>query len=208
MSTGQFDVLLSSLEIVELTSNVCIDGKFSGKTEIQRMILDINASCNRERQRSNSKEVLCEQNSRSEFGIRCDVGADSEINSQGYEIISEDYPRIQSLVIKDYKIYDEQRLVNLSYLPVVNRCIRNLIEYEVEEAAVSVIGKENFNGMVWLEKLIIRRTFIETIPEDTFQGLVRLQTINLGKIFNVIYETRLQSIQSNWKPKFADLVNA
>lgn len=191
MTNRQFQNLLPTLEIVDLTSNVCIKDKFSGKTEIQRMILGINASCNYERQIGNSNEVLCEETHGSEFGIiSCYIGFDTEISSQSYKLTSMDYHRIQSLVIKDYKGY--YRLKKIRYLPVVNRFIRNLIEYDVRNAAVSVIGKENFVGMIWLERLDIAETLIETIPSDTFQGLIRLEYVYLGERFNYLQNLKIQ----------------
>lgn len=182
MTTGQIENLLPSLEIVDLTSNVCINEKFSGRTEIRVMISSINASCQHERQKSNSSIVLCEKISRSEYGIVCTIGTDTEISSQDCVLTSTDFPRIQSISIYDYKqeSYERRRVVNVRYLPIVNRFTRNLIEYQVG-AAVRVIGKENFEGMIWLERLNLGGNLIETIPEETFQGLVRLQYIDLGK---------------------------
>lgn len=139
------------------------------------MISSINASCNNERP---SNEVLCEQMFRSYFGIACYVGADTEIRSQSYKIISTDHQRIQSLDIRKTIRNDG---VIVRYLPVVNRFISNIIEYVVNNAAISVIGKENFDGMIWLEDLKLSFNFIQTIPKDTFRGLIRLKYIDLGR---------------------------
>lgn len=179
MTTEQFQNLLKSLEIVELTSNECIDGIFSGETEIRGMISRIEESCHFELPKNNSNEVLCEEISRSEFGIRCLIGTDTKIISRGYKILSTNYPRIQSLEISVYKRFD--RVVEVRYLPVVSSFIRNLISYRVDNAAVRAIGKENFEGMIWLEILTLRNTLIKTLPENTFQGLLRLKYIELGK---------------------------
>lgn len=180
MSAGQFGNLLPSLQTVDLTSNVCIDAKFSKKTEIRGMISGLNASCNYERLKGNSNEVPCEEISRSRFGLSCYIGTDTEISSQGYKLTSnadQDFTRIQRI---DFHIQDK-RLLNVRYLPVVNRFIQNLIEYNVNRAAITIIEKGNFEGMIWLERLTITETFIESIPRNTFQGLIRLSYINLGK---------------------------
>lgn len=188
MTIGQFENLLQTLQIVELTSNVCIDGKFSGETEIRGMISSINGSCNFERQEGSSNKLCCEEMSRSALGISCYIGTETNIISQGLEIISKDCPRIQNLMIKDYK--RQQRVENVRYLPTVNRFLRNLIEYEVKNAAVIVIDKENFDGMIWLERLTIQETLIETIPKNTFQGLISLKYVDLGKIFVVSHKIK------------------
>lgn len=206
MTTRQFENLLPSLKIVDLTSNVCIDRKFSGKTEISEMISSINASCNYERPKNNPNEVMCEQYSKSKFGIHCYIEPDIEISSQDWKITSEEYPRIQSLDIYDYK--RNNRVDNFRCLPGVNRFIRNLIYYRIDSVSVSIIGQKNFEGMVWLQELRIRKTFIETIPVDTFQGLIRLKSLDLCKLYTTIYETNLQSIQNCWSPKFDYWSNA
>lgn len=165
------------MEIVDLTSNVCIDKKFTGKAEIQKIVSDSN--CTYQRPKTNSSELNCEVISRCEYGVCCEIGADTIIDSPDYRIVSADYTRISSLSIFDYK--DEQVLEKIHFLLVVNRFTRNLINYSVVRTMVKTIGKENFQGMIWLERLTLYNSLIETVPKETFQGLVRLTYIHLGK---------------------------
>lgn len=71
---------------------------------------------------------------------------------------------------------------NLQFLPVASKFTRNLIHYEVQRTSVQKISKENFDGMIWLEDLILIQNWIETLQKDTFQGLKRLKFINLGRV--------------------------
>lgn len=200
MEASQFTRLSSSLETVDLTSNVCIDEKFVGKAEIQRMISEIESAaivaqvlsvfitwqdvayvttstCSSHRPKNN--ELFCEQIARCEFGICCDIGRDTSIDYEDYRIVTTEYPRIQSLEIRDYKKYET--LENIHFLPLANSLTRNLIQYKVVETSLKAITKENFNGMIWLERLVLLSNSIETIQRDTFQGLVRLNKIDLSK---------------------------
>lgn len=75
---------------------------------------------------------------------------------------------------------------NFNFLPVVNRFLRNLIEYVAQGTSLKTIGRENFKGMQWLERLNLFSNLIETVQNDAFQGLSRLNDIDLSmKIENL-----------------------
>lgn len=177
MPASQLTDFISSLEIVDLTANVCIDDRFEGKAEVQKMTSQLESHC--KLPKINSQELFCEQVLRCSFGICCDTGPDANIDSQEYRLVSRVYPRIQSLVIRDYKRI--QILENVHFLPKANDFIRNLIYYEASRTSVKTIVKENFEGMIWLERLSLHDNSIETLQKNTFQGLSRLRTIILSK---------------------------
>lgn len=170
------------MQVVDLTSNICVDQKFSGELEIQGMISSIESKCENKRPSSQTNEVLCEQTLKCEYGICCIIGRETHINSQNsqnYSIFSSDFTRIQSLSILEF--YEVERLENIQFFPVVNRLIRNLIRYEVKNTLIKNISEENFNGMIWLEILRLSSNLIETVPDDAFQNLISLKEIDLSK---------------------------
>lgn len=172
------------MKLVDLTSNFCIDKEFRGRLRIREMIAGIESDCKFERQRKNDKELFCEQVIRCEYGICCDLELKANITSQDAVIVNTDYARIHSLTIKNYKIQGEgESLEHIQFLPVTNNLIRNLIHYEVSQTSVKTIGEENFEEMVWLEILILSNNLIETVPSNTFQGLIRLERVDLSKNF-------------------------
>lgn len=75
---------------------------------------------------------------------------------------------------------------NIQFLPIANKFTRNIVHYKVERTFVQTIGKNNFDGMIWLEDLILVRNQIETLHMDTFQGLKRLKFVDLGRLFVAI----------------------
>lgn len=168
------------MDLVDLTANACIDGKFTGKAEIQRLVKAVVSSC--ERPISNANELLCGRIFRCEFGICCDIQYETNITSPDFEIVSTDYARIQSLDIKQgYGYGDKDYWTYIQFFPLVNRFTRNIIHYNVQYTSLKTIGKENFHGMIWLERLNLHANLIETVPKDTFQGLLSLKFIDLGK---------------------------
>lgn len=173
LAANQFAMLSGSLEIVNLTSNVCIDGIFEGNVEIQKIISSLDSICIEERPESNESVLFCEEFSRCAFGICGLIQNEPRNRSRDYEIVSTDFARIQSLVI--------QKVSNFRLLPVVNHFTRNLISYEVAGTAIKTVEKKNFQGMIWLEALHLHYNTIETIPMDAFQGLARLRFIDLSK---------------------------
>lgn len=135
--------------------------------------------------KTNVQELTCEQFLRIEHGIGCFIGPESHFkvgSSHDYEIVSHEYPRVQSLAIVDYKnITNQQKERFIEFLPVSNSFTRNVIGYIAWNTKVKTIAKKNFGGMIWLEQLVLYSNLIETIPKDTFQGLGRLKQISLGK---------------------------
>lgn len=180
-ASSQFLKFSSSLETVDLTSNVCIDGKFEAKAEIQKMALSIDSKCSYELHKSNGKELFCDQILRCEFDTCCYFGADTVADSPDYKIVSRDFSRIQRLSFGNRENRAITRIETIQFLPTANRFTKNLIQYTVEETAVKIIDKDNFHGMIWLESLRLSGNLIETIQKDTFQGLVSLNEIILGK---------------------------
>lgn len=178
----QFDEY-SSLEFIDLTSNVCIDGKFSGESEILEVLSNIKSNCKFERPKNKPDELNCDEILRCEFGLCCKIYPGAEILSPEIRLVSKDYPRVQSLTIRSEINSQASRdeFENIRYLPVANHFIRNLVDYRVHNTFLKTIRKENFEGMIWLEKLYLTSNLIEAIPSDSFQGLVRLKSINLGE---------------------------
>lgn len=173
-----FSDFLATLEIVNLTSNICIDENFSGSARIQELT-GVESKCKYERPRSNDNEFFCDQIIRSSYGIYCEFGSEANISSEDYTIISNDYPRIQHFSISDYKRNEPMK--NIHFLPIVNKFIRNVILYEAEKTSVKTIAKKNFDGMVWLRILVLTSNQIETVQNDAFQGLDSILKIDLGE---------------------------
>lgn len=122
--------------------------------------------------------MSCDRISRTELGFRCRVRLETNFSSQEYRIASANYSRVQELYIS---FFGPSYMENIQFLPIANRFIRNLIRYEGRYTQVRTILKENFDGMIWLEELVLTSNWIETIMKDTFQGLENLQIIRLGK---------------------------
>lgn len=179
LETSVLSKFISSLEIVDLVLNVCIDDAFKGIVEIQKMFGLVKFNCKYERPKSRDNEFFCGQITRSEFGIYCQFGPKTNIDFEEYTIISNDYPRIQHLEISDYK--RDGFMKNIQHLPEVNKFVRNVIQYTAKKTSVKTIARENFKGMFWLEFLFLSSNLIETVQKNTFQGLERIRYIDLGK---------------------------
>lgn len=182
MAASMLTELSPSLNYVDLTSNVCIDEKFNGNSELPRLIAAVESNCDYEKPKNNANELFCERIYRCEYGICCDIRYETNITSPDCEIVSTDHARIQSLEIKqhhDYGANDHWTYIN--FLPLVNNFTRNLIHYKVQRTSIKTIGEENFHGMIWLERLDLLSNSIETIAKDTFQGLFSLKFMDLGE---------------------------
>jgi Leucine-rich repeat (LRR) protein len=71
----------------------------------------------------------------------------------------------------------------ISYLPVkINEAFPNLLGYSAGNCSIKTISKENFEGLSNLRELLLFENFIKKIPGDTFEDLVALEFVNLGKI--------------------------
>lgn len=180
MEASIFRDFLALLEIVDLTSNICIDEKLTGNAKVQELTSSrVESNCKYERPKSNDNEFFCDQIIRSSFGIYCEFGSEANTSSEDYTIISNDYPRIQHFSISDYK--RKEPLKNIQFLPKANKFIRNVILYAAEKTSIKTIAKKNFDGMVWLRILVLTSNQIETVQNDAFQGLDSILKIDLGE---------------------------
>lgn len=71
---------------------------------------------------------------------------------------------------------------NIFHLPDnVAGSFPNLEEYNADFCSLIEITKRNFNGLVRLKELSLYKNQIENIADDTFEGLVALENLWLGK---------------------------
>lgn len=107
------------------------------------------------------------------FQETCLLNGTTVISKENVELGGIENVNVEAIWFDDNK--------NIKFLPVgVNKKFPNLEYYSAENAAVEKISPLNFAGLSKLKLLYLNRNKIEIIPEDCFQGLNRLQEINLG----------------------------
>lgn len=178
------------MEVVNLTSNVCINGKFTGEAEIGKMIKHVESDC-KFRPKTKANELFCEVVLRCGFGFCCIIGSETNITTRGQRIVSSDYQRVQRLEISYYGTELMVRgdfMENIRFLPMANDFLRGLIEYRVYGTRIKSISRENFDEMIWLESLDLSHNSVETIPKNAFLGLLRLQYISLSENYTFLFK--------------------
>jgi Leucine-rich repeat (LRR) protein len=80
---------------------------------------------------------------------------------------------------------------NIVYLPInVNENFPKLAFYNAQNCSVKSISKENFNGLFELKKLYLDNNEITKIASDTFNDLVLLEWLTLGRdVFSLSLKT-------------------
>lgn len=104
----------------------------------------------------------------------CRVSVTKSITSPGFS-----FPFSKDETVKGIEFFGN---VNVSYLPVnIAEIFPNLVGYGAGNCSIKSISKANFQGLTSLKELLLFENFIETIPNNIFDGLTSLEFINLGK---------------------------
>lgn len=172
-----------SLVDIDFTNNSCIDETFH--SNITRPVGSYNnfqgsrflvekfvAKCFME---PNPFELQCSLVFRCDFGFCCEMDDVTVIKSVD-TVISPS----RGNDIRPHRL-DMNVNSRVEFLPTSSDYLKSLIIYEAKECSIKSIWKENFKGMVWLEKLDLAGNLIETIRTDTFEELFKLETISLGE---------------------------
>jgi Leucine-rich repeat (LRR) protein len=70
------------------------------------------------------------------------------------------------------------------FLPVnVTSVLPNLVKYSAWDCFITEVSKENFKGLINLNYLSLASNKIREIPTDTFEDLVNLRQLYLGKYY-------------------------
>lgn len=75
---------------------------------------------------------------------------------------------------------------NIKYLPIqVFLHFPKLALYNAENCAISEISKENFENLSELEAVNLAGNQIEVVQSDTFDSIIGLERIDLGKLVSI-----------------------
>lgn len=106
----------------------------------------------------------------------------TKIDSEEFTILSTGEPT--NLSILGLSFYSNKQI---SFLPVqVDVTFPKLVGYSAGSCSIKTISKTNFKNLRNLKDLSLRMNQIETIENDTFEDLIALEVLWLGK-FNQLY---------------------
>lgn len=72
---------------------------------------------------------------------------------------------------------------SIKYLPIeVSMRFPKIALYNAENCAISEISKANFENLNQLEAVILAGNLIEVVPSDTFELIIGIERIDLGKL--------------------------
>lgn len=145
-----------------------------GEQSVEQVLSQIDKKCDGHPD-GDTKKLLCHHVFEVDYGNVCELDRKIEINSTGFEVIANEVEHVQLLVIIKSQ--------HVEYLPLATEYLSHLIEYWATNNRIKAIFKENFMNMRWLEKLTLGGNRISTIDDNTFSGLQRLKTLDLGEKF-------------------------
>lgn len=121
-------------------------------------------------------EINCEKIDLSvTFGTCCYLNKVTVISAENAT-----FGTAENVVVDTINLADNRRV---EFLPVeVSKKFPNLKAYHASDAAIRKISALNFAGLSSLKWLDLSRNEIEFIPDDCFEGLKKLQNINLGTL--------------------------
>lgn len=69
----------------------------------------------------------------------------------------------------------------IRYLPInIYEVFPNIREYWARECAIKAIFKKNFRKLTQLKELFLSNNFIDTVPSNAFEDLIKLRWVRLG----------------------------
>lgn len=117
-------------------------------------------------------EIACDNDEC--FVDPCCLVTDTAINASDFTISGPEDENV--------RLFDSSRNRKMEFLPIfINKKFPNLITYLADRCIIKEITKNNFEHLFHLRVLNLIGNQIETIRSDTFQDLVSLKTLLLGK---------------------------
>lgn len=163
---------LPNLKLIDMTANDCID-KIFDEANLQKFAYVAKQKCRRSRTAYDALELNCGELYNCTYGLCCEMEVETKITGKDSKIVGSESEKFQKLDFSYNK--------NIEFLPLSTSYLSSLIAYIAWNCAIQEIHKESLTGMVWLEILELNKNRITAIQSDTFDGLVRLELINLSK---------------------------
>jgi Leucine-rich repeat (LRR) protein len=174
---------LIQLNVLLLENNYCIDEAFRGVTQLRSLKRKVNEECGYDESQPTTlpmnqlEDVLCEnfaEIERDEFFQICLLNDTTTIESMNATISTERDGFIKGLWFNSNK--------NIFYLPIhVVQKFPNLAIFHADDCNVKQISSANFKGLSKLKRLSLEHNQIQTMMIDTFNDLVNLEFLSLGK---------------------------
>lgn len=125
--------------------------------------------------------------------LTCFMTESVAINSSDFTISSERNENIGGLDFTyNTKVY---------FLPIaIDTTFPDLVGYDASFCSLTELSKDNFKNLVKLTTLWLNSNKIEKILSETFQDLIALEFLALGKIFRFVYYIPLlKNILIRWQ---------
>lgn len=133
------------------------------------------------------KTISCESVSKVNWSVKlgdiqsCVMQVRTKIDSKEFAILSTGEPT--NLSILGLTFYSNKQV---SFLPVqVDVAFPQLVGYSAAKCSIKTISKDNFKNLRNLKDLSLRCNQIETIEKDTFEDLILLEVLWLGKFSEI-----------------------
>lgn len=108
------------------------------------------------------------------FKYCCFLNSTTVISAIGVIFADPENIDVDSILLADNK--------KIQYLPIkVHKKFPKLETYGSKNAPVKEISALNFEGLMSLKSLDLRKNQIKFIPNDCFEDLIKLLVVNLGK---------------------------
>lgn len=106
--------------------------------------------------------------------VCCIMTQKTKIPGSSYTIVNPKNGTVQALDFNNNR--------NIDFLPVlVISVFPNIVEYDARNCSIKSISKENFERLHHLKLVYLQGNQIETVRGDVFDGLNKIEDIDLGK---------------------------
>lgn len=174
IASNFFGAWSSQIEILDMTSNVCIDLKYPG-VSIIHLTKHFSTKC--------TVEVVFECRFESQTDYFCHA-ENVEINMRNVRVSKvkgEHKPSRSNNDVTDLRIVNQ----TMEIIPQnLGNCLPNLRRVWIENSQLDEISKESFEGLRNIRELTINHNNLKEITEGTFDGFSQLQILDLS--FNSI----------------------
>lgn len=86
------------------------------------------------------------------------------------------------------RLFDSSRNQNVEFLPIhISNKFPNLVSYDANRCAIKEISQTNFGNLFHLKMLNLVGNRLRTIVSNTFEDLVSLESLLLGKYSSLLF---------------------
>lgn len=173
---GKLFSTIKYVKEVSLRQTACIDRTFTSKDDVLAMRQLVTTRCGFSEPKNRKNEVSClvKKYPRLNLGDFCFFDDSTVISSRDFLISNSYENNVTTLSFKPSPY--------VKFLPIlVNLNFPNLKYYQAPNCNITEITKVNFANLTQLIAIALKGNQIETVPKNTFEGLVLLGQIDLSK---------------------------